>query len=114
MLDKKTDGDGEEAEPMLKKTDESFQNESPEIPSTFRAALDFLAIRGIWVYSVFLILLGVPLALLDVALSPYLLEQFDIEGDFSGWYFLAAGAFYAVCSQFVGWATDKGMVLKFL
>ncbi|XP_063713908.1 MFS-type transporter SLC18B1-like [Symsagittifera roscoffensis] len=108
LLDKKTDGDGEEAEPMLKKTDESFQNESPEIPSTFRAALDFLAIRGIWVYSVFLILLGVPLALLDVALSPYLLEQFDIEGDFSGWYFLAAGAFYAVCSQFVGWATDKG------
>ena len=109
-MDQKTCDFNEEDEPTLKPTDDAPQNESSEkTASTFRAVLDFLAIRGIWAFSVLLILLGVPLEFLDVALSPYLLEQFDIEGDSSGWYFLTACSFYTVCSQFVGYATDRGM-----
>ena len=49
-----------------------------------------------------------PFGLFDVALSPYLLKTFNVDGDTAGLYYLSMGGLYAICTQFVGYAVDKG------
>ena len=95
--------------PMIPPSQQGPQDEVLGTPSTIRACLEFLSVPGIWAFSVILPLFGIPFGLLDVSLSPYLLHKFDITGDTAGLYFLSAGATYAICTQFIGIATDKGL-----
>ena len=76
--------------------------------TTFQAFIEFLSFPGIWAVSLIFPLFGVPFGLLDVSLSPYLLEHFGVDGDTAGLYFLSLGAMYAICTQFTGYITDKG------
>ena len=73
--------------------------------SAFRALLSY---PGIWCVSSYLLVGSVPFGLFNVAMGPYLLRHYDIEGDCSGYYFLVIGATYAVIAQFVGVIVDKG------
>ncbi|XP_075242511.1 MFS-type transporter SLC18B1-like isoform X2 [Convolutriloba macropyga] len=76
--------------------------------TTFQAFIEFLSFPGIWAVSLIFPLFGVPFGLLDVSLSPYLLDHFGVDGDTAGLYFLSLGAMYAICTQFTGYITDKG------
>lgn len=68
----------------------------------------FISIPGVWCISLFFLMASVPFGLFDVALGPYLLDTFGVDGDTSGFYFLSMGALYAVMTQVVGSAVDKG------
>ena len=79
--------------------------------STVQAVVFFMSQPGIWAFSFVMPLFGVPFGLLDVSMSPFLKDHFEVDGNTAGLYFLSLGALYAVAAQFVGYATDKGEVL---
>ena len=68
----------------------------------------FLSIPGIWCVSCFLLAGSIPTGLFNVAVAPYLLQTYSIDGGTSGFYFLALGAVYAISVQFIGLLIDKG------
>ncbi|XP_075251451.1 MFS-type transporter SLC18B1-like [Convolutriloba macropyga] len=85
------------------------RNETDASSDNTGAALSqFLSYPGVWLVSLFFVLGSVPFGLFDVALSPYLLETFNVDGDTAGLFFLSMGALYAIFTQFVGYAVDKG------
>ncbi|XP_075263340.1 MFS-type transporter SLC18B1-like [Convolutriloba macropyga] len=93
--------------PSSEQLESSIQNDQMKA-TTSEASIQFLSIPGIWAVSLIFPLFGVPFGLLDVSLSPYLLEHFDVDGDTAGLYFLSIGAMYAIVTQFTGYITDKG------
>ena len=97
---------------LLTAKDPPLQNNTlPD--NTSEALAAFLAYPGVWLVSMFFILGSVPFGLYDVSLSPYLLQTFGVDGDTAGLYFLAMGALYAICTQFVGLLVDKGTLFFF-
>ena len=81
-------------------------------PDTSSGALvQFISYPGVWCICFFFLMASCPFGLFDVALGPYLLDTFGIDGDTAGFYFLSMGALYAVMTQVVGFLVDKGKLL---
>ena len=99
---------------LLTSNDESVQCVSNDESSavveddTSKAFALFLSYPGIWFVTLFFVMTSIPFGLYDVALSPYLYDTYGIDGDTAGLYFLSMGALYAVFTQVVGFAVDKG------
>ncbi|XP_075263645.1 MFS-type transporter SLC18B1-like, partial [Convolutriloba macropyga] len=103
----RTTKDSSELSRTSAQLESSIQDDQMQV-TTSEASIQFLSIPGIWAVSLIFPLFGVPFGLLDVSLSPFLLEHFGVDGDTVGFYFLSLGAMYAIVTQFTGYITDKG------